>query len=192
MAKIIETPTLETKRLILEPMNVGHAEMLEKHFNNWNVVKHLNGSVPWPYPAGGVAEHIKTDAIPRMKNGEGASWAINLKDGNENPIGRIDLFYELTDDRHSHRGFWLAEPYWKQGLMSEGIMAVNDFAFNIAGMKTMRLENFSNNEGSHRVKEKTGAQLVRTEIQKWRGEDREVEIWELTANNWRKFKLQKS
>lgn len=188
MTKIIETPTLETERLILEPMNLGHAKMLEKHFNNWNIVKDLNGSVPWPYPEGGVAKHIKTDALPRMQNGKGASWAINLKDGSKNPIGRIDLFYQLTDDRHSHRGFWLAEKYWKQGLMSEAIMAVNDFAFNDAKMKVMRLENFTSNSGSHRVKEKTGAKLIGTEIHKWRGEDREVEIWELTAENWHKFK----
>lgn len=192
MAKIIETPTLETKRLILQPMNLSHAEMLEKYFNNWNIVKDLNGSVPWPYPKGGVAEHIKTDAIPRMQNGEGASWAINLKNGEDNPIGRVDLFYTLTDDRHSHRGFWLAEPYWKQGLMSEAIIAINNFAFDVAKMKIMRLENFTDNEGSHRVKEKTGARLVGTKIQQWRGKDREVEIWELTADNWRKFRQENS
>lgn len=35
MAKIIETPTLETKRLILRPADLRYADDLEKYFNNW-------------------------------------------------------------------------------------------------------------------------------------------------------------
>ena len=188
MAKIMETPPLETERLILRPIAVEHAETLEKHFVNWNLVKNLNDKIPWPYPKGGVKEHIETDALPRMKAGKGATWVLFLKESPKEPIGRLDLFYELKDERESHRGFWLAEPYWGKGYMSEAVYATNDYAFDVVGMKEMRFDNYADNVGSHRIKEKTGAKFIRAEEQKWRGEDREMEIWELTAENWRKFK----
>ncbi|MEM6811820.1 MAG: GNAT family N-acetyltransferase [Pseudomonadota bacterium] len=188
MAKKVEIPVLETDRLLLKPPELKYADALEKHFNNWTLVKDLNGNIPWPYPKGGVKEHFKTDAFPRMREGKGATWLIFLKNNPEEPIGRIDLFFEVSDIRESNRGFWLAEPFWSQGIMTEAIRAVNDFAFDVARMRSLRLDNYQDNIGSHRIKEKTGAKLIRTEIQKWRGEDRVMEIWELTAEDWKAFR----
>lgn len=188
MSKKIETPTLETERLWLKPAKLQYADALEKHFMNWNLVKNLNGQIPWPYPTGGVKEHFKTDALPRMEKGKGATWILFLKNKPDEPIGRIDVFYEIDNLRESHRGFWLAEPFWKQGLMSEAIFAVNDFVFDVIGMPKMRFDNYADNIGSHRIKEKTGATLIRTEKLQWREEERTMEIWELTAENWKKFR----
>jgi len=190
MSKKVEIPILETPRLILNPADIKYTDSLEMHFNNWNLIKNLNGSIPWPYPKGGVLEHFKTDALPRMETGKGATWILCQKDTPNEAIGRIDLFYQIDEKRESHRGFWLAEPYWKQGLMTEALFVVNDFAFDVVGMEKMRFDNYADNVGSHRLKEKTGAALIRSETQKWRGKDRIMEIWELSAENWKKFREQ--
>ncbi|HPD83499.1 MAG: GNAT family N-acetyltransferase [Alphaproteobacteria bacterium] len=192
MTKIIETPTLETKRLILRPIALDHAESLEKHFNNWNIIKNLNDRVPWPYPKGGVADHIKTEALPDMLGGKALLWTIFLKDQPDDPIGRLDFRIIHTQPEQGDRGFWLAEPFWGLGLMTEAVACLNDYVFDVLGRDKITVQNYVDNIGSHRVKEKTGSVLIRTEIQKWRDQGREVEVWELTADNWRKFKSRDS
>lgn len=190
MTKIIKTPTLETSRLILQPIGLQHAAALEKHFNNWNVIKDLTDRVPWPYPEGGVAEHLKADALPRMEKGAGMFWALVLKSAPDEAIGRLDFRLEPWEGDQEERGFWLAEPYWGQGLMTEAVTCLNDYVFDVLGRDKITVQNYSDNIGSHRVKEKTGAVLIDTKKSKWRGQDREIEIWELSAQNWKKFKTE--
>ncbi|MEM9469551.1 MAG: hypothetical protein AAF988_05255 [Pseudomonadota bacterium] len=48
MAKILETPVLETERLVLRALILEDAEVLQKHFDNWNIIQYLNEHVPWP------------------------------------------------------------------------------------------------------------------------------------------------
>lgn len=192
MPKIIETPTLETARLILQPIGLHHAADLQKHFNNWNIIKDLNDRVPWPYPDDGVIEHLKVDALPRMQKGTALLWALVLKFAPDEAIGRLDFRTEPWEDDQEERGFWLAEPYWGQGLMTEAVSCLNDYVFDVLGREKITVQNYSDNIGSHRVKEKTGAVLIETKKTTWRGQDREIEIWELSAENWKKFKNEKS
>jgi RimJ/RimL family protein N-acetyltransferase len=190
MTKIIETPILETARLILKPLSLEYADTLEKHFNNWNVIKSLNDQIPWPYPKGGMAHHLIHEALPRMQKSKALLWLLFLKETPEAPIGRLDYRLERMPNDQEDRGFWLAEPCWGKGLMSEAVVCGNDYIFDILGHKKISMQNYTDNIGSHRVKEKTGAKLLKTTTEKWRGEDREVEIWELTAEDWRKFRKQ--
>jgi RimJ/RimL family protein N-acetyltransferase len=186
MTKIIETPTLETDRFILKPVRIKDAPTLQIHFNNWNIIKNLLDTVPWPYPNDGTEDYLKSKVMPQIKKGETFVWTLNLKENPDTAIGLIE--YRHITDRDDNRGFWLAESYWKKGFMTEAVSAVNDYVFDILGQDKMTLQNYSDNIGSHRVKEKTGALLIKTEATQWRGENRMNEIWELTAENWKKFK----
>ncbi len=185
MTKIIETPTFVTNRLILRPLVLEDAGPLEKYFNNWNIIKHLNDRVPWPYPEGAAYDFYKNDALPRVERGEAFFWTITQ---NSTPIGLIELRREALNHTDGHRGFWLGEPFWNRGYMTEAVTAVNDFAFFELHFDKMVLENHVDNIASHRVKEKTGSILLQTVQKQNRGETIEVEIWELTAENWMKFR----
>lgn len=187
MTKIIETPILETERLILRPLILEDAPIIQKYFNNWNIIKNLNDKVPWPYPDNGADDFIKNDAMPRIAKGETFMWSILLKG---EFIGLIEYRAIKKEGEQEDRGFWLAEPYWKQGYMSEAVTAVNDFIFFGLKKERISVQNYADNAGSHRVKEKTGSRFLDTQTEKWRGKDREVELWELTAENWRKFREQ--
>jgi hypothetical protein len=35
----IATPTLQTKRLVLRPLALSDAPDIQRHFNNWNVIR---------------------------------------------------------------------------------------------------------------------------------------------------------
>lgn len=185
MAKIIETPTIHTKRLLLRPLRLEDSNELEKYFNNWNIIQHLNERVPWPYPDGASYDFYKNEAMPRIETGEAFFWTI-IK--NNAPIGLIELRREALSHTDGHRGFWLGEAFWGQGLMTEAVTAVNDFGFFELGLKEMILENHKDNIASHRVKEKTGSTLLRTVQKENRGQIIDIEVWELTAENWRQFR----
>lgn len=186
MAKIIETPTLETARLILRPVQLEDAPHLQKNFNNWNIIKNLLDTVPWPYPDDGAEDYLKNRVIPQIKKGETYVWTLNLKQTPHQPIGLLE--YRHITDRDDNRGFCLAEPFWKQGLMTEAVAAVNDFIFFDLRVEKITVCNFEGNEGSRRVKKKTGAKFIGfCEKQHHEGKIRS-EMWEITAENWKKFR----
>ena len=98
-------------------------------------------------------------------------------------IGNI-RFRPVSDDADGNRGFWLAERYWNQGLMSEAVSAVNDFAFRTLGIESYYACNAATNVASRRVKQKTGAELVGyIELAHHSGQTL-AEKWRVTRENW--------
>lgn len=186
MTKIIETPTLQTERLVLRPVTLKDAPMLQKHFNNWNIIKNLLDTVPWPYPDDGAEDYLQNRVLPQIERGETYVWTLNFKGKPHAPIGLIE--YRHITDRDDNRGFWLAEPYWRKRLMTEAVTAINDFIFFDLGVDQITVCNVQDNKGSHRVKEKTGAAYVKTiEMNHHQGKQK-TDVWTITAKNWKKFR----
>ena len=72
----ITTPVLETARLILRPLELADADQVQLLFPHWDVVKHLNNRVPWPYPPDGARqfyEHVAFRRWRAVSNGAGRS-----------------------------------------------------------------------------------------------------------------------
>ena len=175
------TPILTTERLILRPLRWEDAPALQRRFPKWEIVRHLNDKIPWPYPLDAAEAHLR-DFLPRMERRECFAWAITLKGDPDELVGRIDLRPENWPG--SQRGFWLDEPYWGQGLMSEAADRVTDFALVELGWPSLRLDNAESNTASHRIKEKQGAEIVdRVRARFVEGEDWRI-IWRLTREAW--------
>ncbi len=104
-------PVLATKRLILRPMRLADAPSLQRRFNDWEVVKHLNAHVPWPYPDDGVEAHLRASLEKRDRYG----WAITLKGADEDALGLISIRPDAGDESEM-RGFWLGRDHWGRGL----------------------------------------------------------------------------
>lgn len=155
----MQTPQLETERLILRPLALSDAPAIQRHFDNWNIVRHLSAVVPWPYPADGAEKFVRMQ-LGKISDGEEiCHWVLVPKGGDGEAIGNIH-FRPYADSAKGNRGFWLAEPYWRRGLMTEAIAAVNDFAFLTLGLDHFYVCNAATNEASRRVKQKTGAEFV--------------------------------
>jgi ribosomal-protein-alanine N-acetyltransferase len=106
-----------------------------------------------------------------------------LRSGDGQAIGNIN-FRPRADGAKGNRGFWLAEPYWNQGLMTEAITAVNDFAFRTLGIESFHVCNAVANVASRRVKQKTGAEFVGyVELPHHDGQSR-AERWKVTRESW--------
>ena len=185
---MFETPRIETQRLILRPLALSDAAAIQRHFNNWNVIKTLATVVPWPYPDDGAESFIKRELDKIAAGEESYQWVLVLRDGDGGAIGNIN-FRPRADGRKGNRGFWLAEPYWNQGLMTEAIAAVNDFAFLTLGLDHFQVCNAQSNVASRRVKQKTGAEFVGfVELPHHNGESR-AEKWKVTRETWLRDRL---
>jgi ribosomal-protein-alanine N-acetyltransferase len=152
------TPTLETERLVLRPLCEDDTPVIQRRFPRWEIVRHLTAHVPWPYPADNAAKHV-AQCLVEMARGEKCHWAITLKDGPDELIGRIDLWPDDGKSR-DQRGFWLDPEFQGRGLMTEAADRVTDFAFRDLGWPHLWLSNAEANGASGRIKEKQGARLV--------------------------------
>jgi [ribosomal protein S5]-alanine N-acetyltransferase len=179
-----DLPVFETNRLILRGVKESDAESWQKHFADYEVIRNLSSLVPWPYPIDGVANFLKV-ILPQQGINRWV-WGIFLKENPDELIGCVDLWRE---GRPEHRGFWLGKKYWGKGYMTEAVTPVMDYAFSDLGFEVLVFANASGNSRSRRVKEKTGARLLRVAPAKFVDPAfTEHEIWELRKEDWQKQK----
>lgn len=178
-------PNFETSRLILKEVSLNDIKSYSKYFVDYDVISFLAGSVPWPYPQDGVEEYLKLHVLPNQGKGKWV-WGIFMKDNPDELIGCVDLWKE---GKPENRGFWLGKKFWGKGLMTESVYPILDYAFDKLGFEKLIFTNAVGNLASRRIKEKTGCQLIGIKPAKFVNPSfKEHEIWELTNQNWKKFK----
>jgi ribosomal-protein-alanine N-acetyltransferase len=175
------TVGLQTERLFLRPLELADAEQTQRLFPQWEIVKFLNAKVPWPYPEGRVFNYYRNEALPGIERGEEWHWTLRLKESPELHIGVISLHKDEWDNR----GYWLGLPWHRQGLMTEAVMAVNDYWFDVLGFNVLRAPKAVANVASRRISEKTGMRVVATHERDYVSGRLMAEIWEITAEEWR-------
>lgn len=177
-------PVLETRRLLMRPLEIADAEQAQRLFPHWEVVKYLSAIVPWPYPPDGALTYYRDVALPAMARGDEWHWTLRLRQSPAKLIGAIGLFRSETDNR----GFWLCLPWHGQGLMTEAVIAANDFWFDVLGFPALRAPKATANLASRRISEKTGMRLVGATEKDYVSGRLPGEIWEITAEEWQAFR----
>jgi len=174
------TPTLETPRLLLRPLELADAEQIQAIFPHWEVVRLLASRVPWPYPPDGAYTYIRDIALPAVERGDEWHWMLRLKTQPDQLIGGINL----TKGDKDNRGFWLGLPWQRRGLMSEACEIVTNFWFETLQFPVLRVPKAIGNIASRRISEKSGMRLVATEERDYVSGRFLSEIWEITADEW--------
>ena len=178
-------PTFATRRLILREITTNDYENYGKHFIDYEVVRWLASVVPWPYPKNGVQYYIEHEIVPHLGKSKWL-WGIFLKTSPDELIGAIELRRAGTPD---NRGFWLGKKFWRQGIMSEALTPITDYAFNTLAFEKLILTNAVSNHASHQIKNKMGAQLLYTESGEFVDPMlNQREIWELSKDGWQQYK----
>lgn len=177
-------PVLETSRLILRPLELADAEQAQRLFPQWEIVRYLRNIVPWPYPPDGAYKHYRDVALPAMERGEEWSWTVRLKSAPGRMIGSISLMR----GENNNRGFWLDPRWQRQGLMTEAAEAVTGYWFDVLKFPVLRVPKAVMNISSRRISEKQGMRMVAVEECDYVSGRFPTEIWEITAEEWRKRK----
>ncbi|KZL19339.1 putative succinyl-CoA transferase [Pseudovibrio axinellae] len=145
-------PELKTDRLTLRKFRDDDLEPMCTYLGNYEVSKMLT-VVPYPYTSADGEwwlNHCKEAPLT-----EETIWAIETEHGLS---GTISI--RIPDDGHPRIGYWLAEPFWGKGYMSEAAEAVVNYCFEALGASKVTSGAFEENDGSLNVLAKNGFQTT--------------------------------
>lgn len=171
------TPPLKTARLELRPACLEDAPAIQRQFANFEVVRYLNKTVPWPYPADGASYFLEKVLLPSVEAGREQAWSIYLQ---QELIG----FIHLVASGDENRGFWLAADHWGKGLMAEASLRVTEYAMDELGWNRICSGNAVSNVASGRIKQSQGFVKVAVFPKEFVGGTEDYEQWLLTREAW--------
>jgi RimJ/RimL family protein N-acetyltransferase len=126
---------------------------LIKYANNKNIADNLRDRFPYPYTEETADEWL---TIMSIQNPE-----INFAIANENElIGGIGIDIQEDIFRYSAEiGYWLAEPFWGKGIITEALNLYSDYVFEKFNLVRLFAGVFDHNSASAKVLEKAGYKL---------------------------------
>ena len=149
---------LRLKHSTLRPWRANDAAALVKHANNRKVWRNLRDAFPHPYTLANAHAWLAAAAIMDPLR----FFAIEIDGEAVGGIGIGPL--EDVYSRSGEIGYWLAEPYWNRGIVSEAARAITEYAFGPLDLVRVQTGIFAWNSASMRVLEKCG--YVREGVQK--------------------------
>ena len=144
---------LKLKRCTIRDWRIDDAESLAKHANNRRVSINLRDRFPYPYQI----ENAQSFIEGAISKGREKSHCIEI---NGSAVGGIGI--TIGEDVHrltAEMGYWLAEDFWGQGIMSEVVPAFVNHCFEKFSLKRIYATTYATNSASARVLEKSGFQF---------------------------------
>ena len=144
----------------LRKWNETELDNLVKYANNHNIAKWLTNQFPHPY----TYEDGKTFLSMIANDKPTKVFAIEL---NTEAIGSIGIFPQSDIyEKNAEIGYWLAENYWGNGIMSKAIQEIVNYGFKTFDIVRIFARPFATNLQSQKVLEKAGftieAKLTKT------------------------------
>ncbi len=138
------------ERVVLRPWTMADAPMLQIYANNPQIAANLRDGFPHPYNLEDAKAFIAAAA-------QGKDQYIAAIEVDGKAVGSIGIFLKGDIYRKSVEiGYWLAEPFWGQGIMSEAVRQIVAYAFAHYDIVRVYAEPFAHNAASRRVLEKSG------------------------------------
>jgi RimJ/RimL family protein N-acetyltransferase len=128
-------------------------DTLPAYANNRRIWMNLRDAFPHPYTKQSARDWIRG---VRQRSPE-TSFAIAV---DEEAVGGIGFVMHGDVERVSAEiGYWLGEPFWGRGLVTEALVAVTRYAIETCGLTRIYALPFAYNTASCRVLEKAGYTL---------------------------------
>lgn len=138
---------------ILRPFQLSDVDSLAKHANNFKIAKFLTDAFPHPY----TVDHAKAFIAMATQDDPVHIFAIDV---NGEAVGAIGLHPQKDIMcKNAELGYWLSEPYWGKGIITEAIKQIVPIGFSIFDITRIYARPYGTNAASQRVLEKTGFKL---------------------------------
>jgi [ribosomal protein S5]-alanine N-acetyltransferase len=152
----VSTPSLETQRLRLRPMQATDFDDLLLIFTDPKVMAAFDSP---PFDHQQMAQWLQRNLDHQDSYGYGL-FSVILK-ANGLLIGDCGLeVMEIDSAQVAELGYDLRSDYWNQGLATEAATAVRDYAFQVLGLSKLISLIRVGNEASRRVAEKLGMKCI--------------------------------
>jgi RimJ/RimL family protein N-acetyltransferase len=145
---------LNSERLILRNFQLSDAPSVAELIGNWDVAKMLS-AVPYPYTLKDAEDFISRFGGD-LKGQDTQVFAIQIKQGPTDAVGAIGIHGEKEGPGEAELGYWIGQPYWGQGLVSEAVTAALPYAFQTMGLTQLFAGHFVENDASKRILLKHG------------------------------------
>ena len=145
-------PTLTTQRLSLGELFAADIPTIVQYAGNPNVAEHLL-NLPHPYYEKDAIFWINM-AQQGWADGSKCIFGIRLKDTLAF-IGGVGLHIDARFNR-AELGYWIAEPFWGKGYMSEAVGAVIQYGFEEVELNKIHAIHLLDNPASGKVMSKNG------------------------------------
>ena len=144
-------PELDTDRLKLRKIGIDDIPALLKYGNNKKIADRIL-NIPYPYEEPTAVFRISY-VVQGFKKGSRYIFAIELKEHQEF-IGEISL--HLEDRTKAQLGYWIGEPFWNRGIVTEALAPILKFGFEKPDMELIYATCHTDNPASAKVLEKNG------------------------------------
>jgi ribosomal-protein-alanine N-acetyltransferase len=141
---------LVLERCTIRPWRLDDATSLVQYANNRKVWLGLRDRFPHPYSQDDARQFLQRAISERPI----IDFCVEISNEAAGGIG-----IRLGSDVHRYvaeLGYWLGEPFWGHGIMSEVVAAFTQFCFNNFSLHRLHAELYANNPASARVLEKNG------------------------------------
>lgn len=140
----------------LRPWQINDLDSLVQSANNFEIAKYMTDQFSFPY----TMENGKAFIAFAIKNSPVNIFAIDI-DGKA--VGGIGIHPQTDIQRkNAELGYWLAKPYWGNGIISKAITQMIDYGFKTFDIDRIYARPFGTNIASQKVLEKSGFILEAT------------------------------
>lgn len=145
-------------KIQLRKWQLCDAKQLAAALSNKKILNNLRDGLPYPYTEKDAEEYIT--AMLSANENDTFAFAVICDD---NVVGSIGAFRQSNiHNRTAELGYYLAEPYWSKGIMTEAVRQICAYIFHNTDILRIYAEPFAVNVGSCRVLEKAGFQYEGT------------------------------
>jgi ribosomal-protein-alanine N-acetyltransferase len=134
---------------MIRPWEEDDVDALAKYANNRSIWLNLRDGFHYPY--------TREDAQSFLQSVSRQNPVTYYAIAAQKAIGGIGI--TLNKDVHrltAEMGYWLGEPYWGKGIMTETVIRFTDYVFERFGLVRVYAEPYAYNASSCRVLEKAG------------------------------------
>jgi len=146
----MQLPLIERELYRLRPWHHSDAASLVKHANNIRIAVNLRDGFPHPYTLQEANKWLK------MAGGNQDDLILAIEIEGE-AAGGIGIHAGKDVYRYNGEiGYWLSEQFWGQGIVSDAVAAMVEYAFTQTKWLRLFACIYENNAPSMRVLEKNG------------------------------------
>jgi len=134
----------------LRPFEASDIESLMEYANNPKIAANLTNQFPHPYTRESGVAFIKMATELNPTN----IFAIDI---NGKASGGIGLHAQKDIHiKNAELGYWLAEPFWGQGIMTKAVIHMVDYGFKNLDINRIYARPFGTNIASQKVLKNAG------------------------------------
>ena len=147
-------PTIDVSdRIRLTPVTLSDRQALLTHLNQTQSFGKQTESIPYPYTEFHADSWLSSLPYQSIARTGQALWAI--RDHDQAMIGCVG-FKDFVLEHKAEIGYWLAQPYWGQGLATQVVRSLCAYAFEHYQLRRIQARVFGSNQASANVLMKAG------------------------------------